>query len=308
MNAIKDEEISELESRQKALLPEQYQDCDVEPVSMGSAALKYGSDGRVAWDEIWGSFCDLAMAGGPPHKGTLLEPGTAADIEANPGGYCEVVEELCRGVQMISDLAASRCRVPGWICVSCGGQTMAEWLVRAITMENISVRSEGMVLYLPAGPGYRIAKEIKNVITSFAKTSHYWLEHMWPAQHRAIGQLFSRMSANWPLVEPALPGYGFRPDAHNALCDKLAETVTPATGLRPSAHRYPGWLGLECVDVRGAIWMMRALVVSNILSRREGTTLFVPINPASDPSGDYVVQQLIRVHRIRYGSTIDNAR
>ena len=57
-----------LEARIKTILPPQYQDCyeDVQPVSMGSAGLKYGPDGKVAWNEIWGSFCDLAMAGGPP--------------------------------------------------------------------------------------------------------------------------------------------------------------------------------------------------------------------------------------------------
>ena len=76
-----------LEARLKTLLPEEYQDSyeDVQPVSMGSAGLKYGRDGRVAWNEIWGSFCDLAMAGGPPHRGTLLEPATKAEINQTAG-------------------------------------------------------------------------------------------------------------------------------------------------------------------------------------------------------------------------------
>ena len=78
--------LEEPEARIRTILPEQYQDCyeDVQPVSMGSASLKYGSDGKVAWDEIWDSFCDLAMAGGPPHKGTLLESASLAEIAANP--------------------------------------------------------------------------------------------------------------------------------------------------------------------------------------------------------------------------------
>src|SRR3954468_8293994 len=68
-----------LESKLRAILPEQYRDSydQVVPVSMGSAGLKYDADGRVAWDQIWGSFCDLAMAGGPPHRGALLQPATA---------------------------------------------------------------------------------------------------------------------------------------------------------------------------------------------------------------------------------------
>jgi hypothetical protein len=60
-------ELEELDQRLRVLLPETYQDSDeqLEPVAMRSAGLKYGADGKVAWDQIWGSFCDLAMAGGP---------------------------------------------------------------------------------------------------------------------------------------------------------------------------------------------------------------------------------------------------
>ncbi len=56
--------LSALEARLKTILPEQYQDCyeDVQPVSMGSAGLKYGRDGKVAWNEM-GHLRDLAMAG-----------------------------------------------------------------------------------------------------------------------------------------------------------------------------------------------------------------------------------------------------
>src|SRR6476659_6104615 len=89
-----------LESRLRTLLPAEYQETyeQLQPVSMGSAGLKYAADGTVAWDEIWGSFCDLAMAGGPPHKGALLEPGRLPDIEAEPARHQEVAEEICRGV------------------------------------------------------------------------------------------------------------------------------------------------------------------------------------------------------------------
>ena len=69
-----------LELRIRTLLPEQYQDTyeAIQPTPMRSAGLEYDPDGNVAWDRMWGSFCDLAMAGGPPHKGRLLEPGTEA--------------------------------------------------------------------------------------------------------------------------------------------------------------------------------------------------------------------------------------
>jgi hypothetical protein len=44
--------------------------------------------------------------------------------------------------------------------------------------------------------------------------------------------------------------------------------------------------------------MMRALVASNVLSRREETTLFVPLNPVQDPNGDNVVGAVMRTHRL----------
>jgi sirohydrochlorin cobaltochelatase len=276
-----------LEARIKAILPEQYQECyeDVQPVSMGSAGLKYDSDGKVAWNEIWGSFCDLAMAGGPPHKGTLLEPGSPAE---NPDRYREVVAEICRGVKMVTGLDANPSPVPGWVRVVCESPAAAGWLVRAIVMENVSARWEGTTVDLPAGPAYRNEKEIKNVITSIAKTYHYWNEHMWTAQQREIARLFETMAVESPLVQPALPGHDVQP--------QMAETIREATGLQPSGLKYGGWLGLECPDVHSAIWMMRALVASNILSRRQDTVLFVPVNPASDPGGETVAQSVIRIH------------
>src|SRR5580698_8334764 len=154
-----------LEARLKILLPEEYQDSyeDVQPVSMGSAGLKYGQDGRVAWDEIWGSFCDLAMAGGPPHRGMLLEAATRADIDLDRGHYRQVVDELCRGIEMVTGLAAEPSYLSGWIHVDCPSTSMAGWLVRAINMENISAHVDGMILHLPAGPRFRLEKEIKNV-------------------------------------------------------------------------------------------------------------------------------------------------
>ncbi len=78
----------------------------------------------------------------------------------------------------------------------------------------------------------------------------------------------------------------------------LAEHIQRDTGLHSSPHRYTGWHGVECPSVRGAIWMMRALVVSNVLARREGTVLFVPVNAASDRAGARVSATLSRIHHL----------
>src|SRR5262245_9706869 len=119
-----------LESRIDAILPETYQDCyeDVHPTAMGSAALRLGCDGRVAWNEMWTSYCDLAMAGGPPHKGMLLEPGAPTEIDAQAERYSEVVTEICRGVQMVTGLEAHASPVHGWVRVACLTHGMAGWL------------------------------------------------------------------------------------------------------------------------------------------------------------------------------------
>jgi len=277
-----------LDSRLKTLLPAEYQETydQIEPKPMRSAGLKYDADGQVAWDQIWASFCDLAMAGGPPHKGQLLEPGQRADIDAEFDRYDEVAEEICRGIRMVTGLRAYVAPDPGWICVTCHGDAMAGWLVRAIAMENVAVRRRGAILELPVAPHFRLEKDIKNVITVIAKTYHYWLGHIPEDQQRAIGDLFNTMAAESPLIEPDLSSGASAKSRH--LASRLAEQIERATGLQPSPQKYPGWVGVECPSVRVAVWMMRALVASNVLSRREGTVLFVPVNPATDARGTFV--------------------
>jgi hypothetical protein len=259
---------------------------------MRSAGLKYDASGQVAWDEIWGSFCDLAMAGGPPHKGRLLEPGQQADIDADFDRYDEVAEEICRGIRMVTGLRAYVAPDPGWICVTCHGDAMAGWLVRAIAMENVAVRRRGAILELPVSPHFRLEKEIKNVITVIAKTCHYWLGHIPEDQQRVIGDLFNTMASESPLIEPDLTIA--EPARSRHLASRLAEQIQRATGLQPSSQRYAGWVGIECPSVRFAVWMMRALVVSNVLSRREETVLFVPVNPATDVRGTLVSKAVER--------------
>ena len=286
-----------LDTRLKTLLPAEYQETyeQLEPKPMRSAGLKYDADGQVAWDQIWGSFCDLAMAGGPPHKGQLLEPGTQADIDAAFDRYDEVAEEICRGIKMVTGLRAYVAPDPGWICVACHGDAMAGWLVRAIAMENVAVRRRGAILELPVSPHFRLEKEIKNVITVIAKTCHYWLGHIPEDQQRAIGDLFNVMATESPLIEPEFSSAGSA--MSRDLASRLAERIHGATGLQPLPQRYPGWLGVECPSVRSAVWLMRALVASNVLSRREGTVLFVPVNPSADPRGTFVADAVVRTHR-----------
>ena len=286
-----------LDIRLKALLPEEYRDSyeQMQPTPMGSAGLQYDRDGRVAWDRMWGSFCDLAMAGGPPHKGMLLEPGTAVDIDAQYSRYDRVVEEICRGITLVTGLRSYMSPTLGWVCVTCLGDAMAEWLRRAIVMENVAARRRGGVLELPASPHFRVEKEIKNVITVVAKTSHYWLGHMPREQQQHIAELFATMARETPLVEPDLADAAARGDSEHAA--GVAVLIHRRTGLRRTDHSYAGWLGIECPSLSSAVWMMRALVVSNVLSRREGTVLFIPLTAAVDPGGTLVAGALELVFR-----------
>src|SRR5262245_10187397 len=169
---------------------------------------------------------------------------------------------------------------------------MAGWLLRAIVMENVAVRRRGSILELPAAPHFRLEKEIKNVVTVIAKTAHYWLGHLPREQQQAVGDLFAAMARETPLIEPDLACSG-----DDEAAAAIASRIHRETGLRRSARRYAGWVGVECSSVRAAVWMMRALVASNVLSRREGQVLFVPVNPATDSTGAIVSSAVADVYK-----------
>jgi hypothetical protein len=292
-----------LETRLRLILPEQYRDSyeDVVPVSMGSAGLKYDADGRVAWDQIWGSFCDLAMAGGPPHRGTILLPATAEELSANPEAQLRVLEEIQRGISLVTKLPVLPLKSGSWVGVRCRSVGMAGWLVRAIVMENVQARHDAEILFLPAGPEFRLAKEIKNVITSVAKTCHYWTDHMSAEQHESINAMFSSVSIGSDLLEPAsFAQVQLESESYRNLVDHISREITARTGRACFTNRYAGWIGIDCPSVRTAIWLMRAMTVENILARREDTVLFLPAHPrfASDGRVARLIETFERVHRL----------
>jgi sirohydrochlorin cobaltochelatase len=286
--------IQQAEERLQTLLPGIYRDRtdDVQPVSMGSAPLAFDVDGNVAWDRMWGSFCDLAMAGGPPHKGKLLEPGTSESILAEPTRYAEVCDELVRGIGLAARLQAAPSSSPGWLRVRCRNHTMAEWLLRAITMENVSVRLEESAVLLPAGPAFRIEKEMKNVITVTAKTTHYWSGHLIRLQQLGIANLFYQLDSEAPLLQPTWTPGTWHVDAR----ERIQAAIEDATGLRTTDHGYANWIGLDCQSIPSAITTMRRLVASNILCRREDAAIFVPFNPDRDPNGTQLARAIAELN------------
>jgi hypothetical protein len=292
------EELERIEARLRTILPEDYEDSyeSIEPKPMRAAPLAFDPEGKVAWDAIWGSFCDLALAGGPPHKGSLLRPAAAADIYREPMRYREVTAEICRGVTMTTSLPARPSRLPGWVRVDCTDEPMAAWLLRAIVVENVAVRQDRAAIGLPAAPHFRLEKEIKNVVTVIAKTVHYWSAHMSGLKRRAVGRALAEIAREAPLVIPPEDG-ATTGQSWSAAAGRAADLIESHTPLRAVDRDPSGWLGLECPSIRAAVWMMRVLVVSNVLARRQGTTLYVPVNPSIDPSGTIVDRVVSRTYR-----------
>lgn len=188
-------DLAALDAKINALLPPRYQHCyeSVPANSMGSAGLRYDADGRVEWDRIWTTFCDLALAGGPPHRGTLLE---AVAPEDSPR-YREVEAELCRALHLTTLLPAAGDE-PGWVGVACESEAAAAWLQLAVVAENVTARRRGRTLLLPTAASFRIEKEVKNVVVAVAKSYHYWDGHLTAGQ---------KESAGGPLVEPGEAGW-----------------------------------------------------------------------------------------------------
>lgn len=273
-------DLAALDAKINAFLPPQYQHCyaSVPPTSMGSAGLKYGPDGKVAWDQIWTTFCDLALAGGPPHRGKLLEPVTGAEVAADPDRFAGVVAEIHRAIRMTTGLPVVDGYAPGWVGVSCRSREQAAWLQFAVNAENVSARRRGAVLQLPAGPDFRVEKEIKNVVVSLAKAAHYWDGHLTASQQTLAGNEI------WEAATRA--DAAAAPASYEAAVDSM-ERRLQAEGLKTSPRQYVGWVGVETASEEEAAWLLRAVLVERVLVRREGTTLYAPVStlPGLDPAG-----------------------
>jgi hypothetical protein len=245
---------------------------------MGSAPLRFDIEGRVAWNQIWGSFCDLAMAGGPPHRGMLLEPATIEELSANLDAYRRNAAEIARALTLVTGLETEEDNASGWVSLHCPTVGMAGWLTRAVVMENVLARQEQKVLDLPCGPDFRLHKEIRNVVTAVAKTCHYWTSHMPPEQQASIDALFRQTNPEFELLQPSSLKEARRdPETYQRVLERIVREIGENPRLPCFSHRYIGWIGVECQNVRTAIWIMRAMVAENVLARREGEVVFLPV-------------------------------
>jgi hypothetical protein len=238
---------------------------------MAAAPFVWRADGRPDWRAMWTSFCELALFGGPPHRGT--EQALRGGAEAPSDADAEMVAEIRRGIRettgLHSELAA------GWIAITCESRAMAEWLGAAIAPENVEARVEGHRVLLPAGPGFRLENEVKSIVTVVAKTHHYWAMH--------------RGSVKDGTVRPLRVGVGGADAGKTVLIDALRRrygrrrsvVASPAQVLEVTDHAVDLVLvelgehgdapGFESSMIDAAIGVFSASALSAALGRDEGS-------------------------------------
>ena len=142
---------------------------------MSPASFVWRSDGRPDWGAMWSSFCELALFGGPPHRGpeSALAGGARGDDASDPSG---AVEEIRRGIWETTGLY-SEPAAPGWLAITCESPRMAAWLCATIILENVEARCDEERLLVPADSSFALEDQVKSVITVVAKTHHYWSAH-----------------------------------------------------------------------------------------------------------------------------------
>ena len=144
--------------------------------TMSSAPFVWRSDGRPDWRVMWGDFCELALFGGPPHRGP--DNPLRAVVEPDPlvetvGAIAEIQRGIWETTGLDSDLAR-----PGWLGIPCESPRMAAWMCAAIILENVDALCEDESLLVPASERFTVESEVKSIITVVAKTHHYWIEHV----------------------------------------------------------------------------------------------------------------------------------
>jgi sirohydrochlorin cobaltochelatase len=142
---------------------------------MSAAPFVWRSDGRPDWGAMWSSFCELALFGGPPHRGpeSALAGGSPGDAASDTSG---AVEEIRRGIWETTGLY-SEPAAPGWLAVTCESPRMAAWLCATIILENVEARCDEERLLVPADSSFALEDQVKSVVTVVTKTHHYWSAH-----------------------------------------------------------------------------------------------------------------------------------
>lgn len=143
---------------------------------MSAAPFVYRDDGRPDWASMWEGFCELALYGGPPHRGAD-NPVEAPQTDDDAMTVSDAITEIRRGIFETTGLF-SEPAPPNWMAITCHSKRMAAWMCAAIILENVDARCEDEVLYVPASSDFELTNQIKSVITVVAKVNHYWQAHI----------------------------------------------------------------------------------------------------------------------------------
>ena len=114
------------------------------------------------------------MTGSEADVTDLLEPALAREALGEPEAYQQVVQEIRRGIRDLTGLLAVENSYLGWIGVQCANVDMAIWLMRALVVENVMVRTENHVLYLPASPAFLGGDKLRTMVALFSRACHLW--------------------------------------------------------------------------------------------------------------------------------------
>ncbi|MGC4003132.1 MAG: hypothetical protein QM811_08340 [Pirellulales bacterium] len=131
-------------------------------------------------------------------------------------------------------------------------------------------RHENAVLCVPAGPRFRVEKEIKNVVVGVAKTCHYLFDHTEPEDqpHGAVPTLIRPPTTDERLALG---------ENYDRAVSALRTSIESSTGLTTRLVDAAGWIGVDCSDEETRCGCC-AVAVDDILVRREDATLCVPID------------------------------
>lgn len=142
---------------------------------MSSAPFVYDNDGKVAWNKMWDSYCDLAIEGGPPHRNDrLISKGTSNNF--NSENYKNAVKEIERAFSLLIPFKYKTAN-NGYIEIALGNHNIADWYANIINSENVECQVKENKIFLPINDDFTLEKEIKNIVTVVAKAFHYWSLH-----------------------------------------------------------------------------------------------------------------------------------
>jgi Ni2+-binding GTPase involved in maturation of urease and hydrogenase len=223
---------------------------------MAAAPFVWRADGRPDWGVMWESFCDLALHGGPPHRGPEQALRRPAATGAAAASAPEIMAEIRRGIWETTGLFAES-PAAGWVAVTCASPEMATWLAAAIVLENVEARAEDDRLLLPAGPNYRLENEVKSIVTVVAKTHHYWDAHL-AAEAAATPPARPTQGAPRPLKVavggPAGSGKTTLIEAIGRRLDGRLTVAVPPGAATPIDHPVPDLLLVERTGSRAGVF------------------------------------------------------